>query len=295
MFNAPLSLTTETAFELPAYLYESGTHNAWVVANLHGRDIHSFLRGPCFDNNDCLWVADVPFGRIFRITPTGEWDLIVRYDGWPMDLKFHPDGRLIVADARHGLLTLDPNTQKLSPLLTHCASQRFKGLAGVVLTRDNDLFFSDAGQTGLQDPSGALFRAEADSAALKLMDGLAGPTGVALSSSGGTLFVSVQRDNAIWRVPLMDGVAVRVSRAIQLTGGVGPDGIIIDDDDNLSVAHYGMGCVWHFDKRGEPKYRIDSCRGDWTTGVTKSLTHPNEFFITEAQTGTILKATLPMY
>ena len=76
MFNAPLSLTTETAFELPSYLHESGAHNPWVVANLHGRDIHSFLEGPCFDAFDNLWVTDIPFGRIFRITPTGEWDLI---------------------------------------------------------------------------------------------------------------------------------------------------------------------------------------------------------------------------
>ena len=115
MFNAPLSLTTETAFELPGYLHESGAHNPWVVANLQGKDIHSFLEGPCFDAQANLWVVDIPFGRIFRITPTGEWDLILKYDGWPNGLKFHPDGRLIIADYRHGLLALDVESRRVTP------------------------------------------------------------------------------------------------------------------------------------------------------------------------------------
>ena len=295
MFNAPLSLTTETAFELPAYLHESGAHNPWVEANLHGKDIHSFLEGPCFDAQGNLWVADIPFGRIFRITPTGEWDLIVKYDGWPNGLKFHPDGRLIIADYRHGLLVLDVESRRISPLLTHYLSQRFKGVKDLTLANNGDVYFTDQGQSGLHDPSGAVYRLRADGSLQQLLSAVPGPSGLALSEDQNFLFVAATRDNAIWRVPLVDGGVSRVGKFIQLSAGTGPDGIAIDHDNCLYVAHHGLGCVGQFDKRGEARYRIDSSRGDWTTNLAIHPGRPNEIYITESQTGTVLKATLPLY
>lgn len=295
MFNAPLSLTTETVFELPNYLHESGAHNPWVAANLHGRDIHSFLEGPCFDTQGNLWLVDVPFGRIFRITRTGEWDLIVKYDGWPNGLKFHPDGRLIIADYRHGLLALDVASRKVSPLLTHYVSQRFKGVNDLTFAQNGDLYFTDQGQTGLHDPTGAVYRLKADGSVQQLLATVPSPNGLVLSEDQNTLYVAATRDNAIWRVPLVDGGVSKVGTHIQLSGGVGPDGITLDHEGNLYVAHHGLGCVWQFDKRGEARYRIDSSRGDWTTNLAIHPDHPNEVYITESQTGTVLKATLPLY
>jgi gluconolactonase len=295
MFNAPLSLTTETAFDLPAYLHESGAHNPWVDANLHGKDVHSFLEGPCFDAFGNLWVVDIPFGRIFRITPTGEWDLIVKYDGWPNGLKFHPDGRLIIADYRHGLLALDVDSRRITPFITHHLSQRFQGVNDLTFSKSGDLYFTDQGQSGLHDPTGSVFRLNADGSLEKLLGNIPSPNGLALSPDEHNLFVAVTRDNAIWRLPLVNGGTTKVGKFIQLSGGTGPDGIAMDEDANLYVAHLGLGCIWKFDKRGEPKYRIDSSRGDWTTNLVIHPDHPNELYITESQTGSVLKATLPLY
>jgi len=80
-----------------------------------------------------------------------------------------------------------------------------------------------------------------------------------------------------------------------MTGGYGPDGMVIDSDNNFFIAHLGLGAIWQFDKRGEPKYRIDSSRGDWTTNIAFDPSDPRTLFITEAQTGSVLKAMLPMY
>ena len=295
MFNAPLSLTTETAFELPSYLQESGAHNPWVEANLHGKDVHSFIVAPCFDSNGNLWVVDIPFGRIFRITPTGEWDLIIKYDGWPNGLKFHADGRLIIADGRHGLLALDVETRHVTPLLTHHVSQRFKGVNDLTFAANGDLYFTDQGQSGLHDASGAVYRLNADGSLQKLLSNIPSPNGLALSNDQQFLLVAVTHDNAIWRVPLVEGGVSKVGKFIQLSGGFGPDGLAIDHDNNLFVAHHGLGCVWQFDKRGEAKYRIDSSRGDWTTNVVIHPERPNEIYMTESQTSSVLKAALPLY
>ncbi len=295
MFSAPLSLTTETAFELPAHLHEVSTGNPWVAANLNDRDVTSFLEAPCFDKRGNLWVADIPFGRIFRITPEGEWELIVKYDGWPNGLKFHPDGRLIIADYRHGLLALEIDERKISPFLTHYISQRFKGVNDLTFASNGDLYFTDQGQTGLHDPTGCVYRMKASGEVQRLLDNVPSPNGLVLNADEDTLFVAATRDNAIWRVPLVDSGVSKVGKYIQLSGGSGPDGITMDSDANLFIAHLGMGCVWQLDKRGEPKYRIDSSRGDWTTNVALHPFHSNELFITESQTGVVLKATLPMY
>lgn len=295
MFSAPLSLTTETAFELPGHLHEAGRGNAWVDANLHGLDVHSFIQAPCFDADGNLWVADTPFGRLFRITPGGEWELVVKYDGWPTGLRFHADGRLIIADARHGLLALEVATRRVAPFLTHHLSQRFIGVADLLFARNGDLYFCDAGQSGLQDAGGAVYCLGADGALQRLLAAVPGPGGLALSHDETTLFIAVRGDNAVWRAPLVDGGVSRVGKFIQLNGGSGPAGLSMDSDNNLFVAQTGLGCAWQFDKRGEPRYRIDSSRGDLTTHLTVDPNDPRTLFITESQTGSILKVMLPMY
>jgi gluconolactonase len=295
MFSTPLSLTSDTHCELPSFLHEAGANNAWSHANLGGRDIHSYLNGPTYDGEGRLWICDTPFGRLFRVTPTGEWDLITKYDGWPSGLVFHQDGRLFVADQRHGILQFDVSLRKMSPVVTHFVGQRFLGVSDLALAKDGDLYFSDAGQSGLDRPNGAVYRLKADGELQRLLDGIPGPAGLALAADEQSLLLAVAGDNAVWRVPLVDGGVARATRFVQLSGGCGPGGVVIDADDNLYVAHNGMGCVWMFDKRGEPKYRIDSSRGDWTTGLTADPTDPRCVLITEAQTGVVLKATLPMY
>jgi gluconolactonase len=295
MFSAPLSLTTETAFELPSHLYEAGRGNVWVEANLHGRDVHSYIQGPCFDAGGNLWLVDTPFGRVFRVSAAGEWELIAKYDGWPSALAFHADGRLIIADARHGLLAMDVATRRIAPFLTHQLGQRFLGVVALLFARNGDLYFSDAGQSGLNDASGSVYRLEADGNLRRLLANLPGPGGLALCHGETLLGIAMTRDNSVWLASLIEGGVARVGRHLQLNGGSGPEGLLADSDDNLYVAQGGLGCVWQFDRRGESRYRIDSSRGDMTTQLAADPNHPGTFFITEATTGSVLKAMLPMY
>lgn len=295
MLPVPLSLSTETQYELPSFLHESGAHNPWSHAHVNGRDIHSHLDGPVFDSLGNLWLADTPFGRLFRVTPTGEWDLITKYDGWPSGLRFHRDGRLFIADQRHGILEFDVALRKLTPSVTHDAGQRFLGVGHLAFADNGDLYFSDAGQSGLQQANGVLYRLRTNGELQRVVTGIPGPAGIAMAADGSHLMLAVSGDNAIWRVPLVEGSAVRVSRAITFSGGTGLAGIAMDNDDQLYVAQRGLGAIWMFDRRGEPKYRLDSTRGDWVTGLAADPQDPRTLLATEAQTGVVLKATLPLY
>src|SRR2546421_2511403 len=81
--------------------------SAWSDPNRQGAALDSFLEGPSFDRKGNLWCVDIPFGRIFRISPKGDWDLVAQYEGWPNGLKIHKDGRIFVCDYKLGLLQVD--------------------------------------------------------------------------------------------------------------------------------------------------------------------------------------------
>jgi gluconolactonase len=116
-----------------------------------------------------------------------------------------------------------------------------------------------------------------------------------LNAAENVLFLAVTRDNAIWRVPLMkDGTASKVGVFIQMSGGAGPDGVAIDEQGNLAVAHAGFGAVWVFSAKGEPLYRIDSPEGLMTTNCAYGGPDRKQLFITESKSGTILVADLPV-
>ncbi len=81
---------------------------------------------------------------------------------------------------------------------------------------------------------------------------------------------------------------------------MGPDGLALDNEGNLAVAHVGFGAVWIFSPRGEPVYRIDPPEGFLTSNLAFGGPGNRSLYITESQTGTILKADLhipgkPMY
>lgn len=115
------------------------------------------------------------------------------------------------------------------------------------------------------------------------------------------LFVAATRGNAVWQMPyLPSGGIGKVGLFVQLSGAGGPDGMALDEEGGLVVAHVRLGSVWMFDRYGEPRYRIKSCTGRHTTNVAFGWPDRDMLYITEAESGTILKAQLhvagkPMY
>lgn len=294
MYPAPPEITAEVFTEVPAALRFKARTSPWLYARGDGT-AHSFLEGPSFDRAGNLWLTDIPFGRIFRVSPAGEWTVVAEYDGEPNGLKFHKDGWAAITDAKQGLLRLDPATGAVTPLLPRVRREGFRGVNDCTFAMNGDLYFTDQGQTGLHDPQGRVYRlrAGADQPDLLVSNGPS-PNGLVLSPDQHTLYVAMTRDNAVWRVPITpDGGVIRVGRFIAMSGGLaGPDGMAMDTAGNLIVAHAGMGTVWVFSKLGEPLLRIRSPRGLGTTNVTFGGADMRDLFITESESGTVLRARL---
>jgi gluconolactonase len=296
MYGARIeAIGSEVFTELPARFRRDGERSEWADANRGGQAVASFLEGPSFDRAGNLWVTDIPFGRIFRISPAGEWTLVAEYDGWPNGLKIHRDGRIFVTDYRRGIVVVDPATGRVSPFLASRYSEGFLGVNDLVFASNADLYFTDQGQTGLHDPRGRVYRYTADGRLTCLIDTVPSPNGIVLAPDEKALFVAVTRGNAVWRGPLQaDGALTKVGAFAHLFGPSGPDGLAMDEEGSLAVAHAGQGCVWLFDRKGVPTHRVVSCRGDFVTNVAYGGPDRRTLYMTESQTGSILVATMPV-
>lgn len=296
MYAPPQNIETEVFARLPDKFRRKDPDNAWAIVNRRGVPVDSFLEGPSFDRDGHLYVVDIPYGRVFRISPGGEFTLVTEYDGEPNGLKIAKDGRIVITDYRHGLMMLDPRSGKVSPLLQRRWSESFKGVNDLVFARNGDIYFTDQGQTGMHDPTGRVYRLRVDGTLDLLVSNVPSPNGLVLNGSEHILYVAATRGNCIWRVPLMpDGTASKVGIFVQLSGSLGgPDGLAMDQEDNLAIAHAGLGAVWIFSRTGEPLYRVRSCEGLTTTNVAYGGPDNKTLYITESESGTILQARLPV-
>ncbi|MGZ8736367.1 MAG: SMP-30/gluconolactonase/LRE family protein [Nocardioides sp.] len=84
-------------------------------------------------------------GSVFRVHPDGRAvNLVGRTGGRPMGLELLPDGRLLVCDAKSGLLALDPQSGAIETLLTEVDGRRLVCLNNATVHSSGDIFFSDS-------------------------------------------------------------------------------------------------------------------------------------------------------
>jgi gluconolactonase len=278
---------------MPDRFRRTGIRTDWADANRGGQPVDSFLEGPVFDVAGNLFVTDIPFGRIFRIDPHGEWSQVAEYDGEPNGMKFLNDRELLIADYKNGLVLCDIVSGAVRPYLTRRNSERFKGINDLVFDSQGNLYFSDQGQTGLHDPTGRLYRLRSNGQLDLLLGNVPSPNGVALSPDEKTLFLGVTRSNAVWRVPLLeDGSVSKVSAFFTSYGPSGPDGLAVDTQGRLIVANPGLGYVWVLNHRAEPLQVIRSPHGMSLTNVAFGGPNRSTLYCTESVSGSILCASM---
>jgi len=281
--STPNVIETEVFTELPSYFRRH--------ANGKSRPIN-LLEGPSFDTAGNLYCVDIPCGRIYRISPQGKWDLALEYDGNPNGLKIHKDGRLFVADRKNGLVIIDPHLGNIvSRIGGPSHGMKFLGLNDLVFSRDGDVFFTDQGESGLQNPNGSVYRIDANGKLDLIVGGIPSPNGLVFNAKENLLFVAVTRANAIWRTEL-HGVN-RTGLFVQLPAS-GPDGLALDEQGNVAVAVPGPGVIMVYSKWGELLWIIKSCRGTLTTNIAYGGDDMRKLYIVESWTSSILIAQMPV-
>ncbi len=290
MFAAPPEITARPFARLPEGFQCNDRHSDWWFGK-RNQNLGSFLESPIAEEGGSLLVADIPFGRIFRVGADGCFSLVAEYDGEPNGLAADGEGGVWIADHRKGLLRLDLQSGAVEPVLPRLRRESFKGLNDVLLGPDGTLYLTDQGQTGMHDPTGRVYARRPDGRMELLVGTIPSPNAMAFSPDGRILYVAVTRANQVWRLPLHpDGSTSKVNVFLHLSGGhTGPDGLAADGEGNLYVCHSGLGCVWVFSEIGVPVARINVPEGLEVTSACFGGPKGESLHIVESATGVIYR------
>jgi gluconolactonase len=285
-------LTATLWTELPDDLHHRGAPSAWAKMTRPGQTMHSFLEAAFFDKDGNLWLSDVPYGRVFRVSPAGEWTLMHQIDGEPHAMRIAPDGRHIAVDYRHGLIELTGDTT--FDILSTGGTSPFLGLSDMTYGPDGALWFTDSGRSSLSDPCGRVYRWHNGDLRL-VLDCVPYSNGIAVSPDNAWVYVAATRANQVWKFSTRlpeDGTPM-VGTYLNLSGGLGPDGLACNAHGWLAVAQAQAGRAYVFDAVGDLIADVRLPRGLWTTSVTFDPADPHRLFIVDAQYGGVFTCQIP--
>lgn len=258
-----------------------------------GREVDSFLEGPVFDNAGNLYVTDIPFGRVFRISPQGEWEQVAQWDGEPNGMKFLSATELLVTDYRNGLMVVDCRSGAVRSYLGRRNTESFKGLNDLTFDSKGNLYFTDQGQTGLHDPTGRVYRLSPAGRLDLLLSNVPSPNGIVLSNDERFLFVAATRGNCVWRMPILaDGSISKAGQFFTSYGPSGPDGLAMDEGGRLLVANPGLAYVWVLNSRGEPEEVLTGPTAASVTNLAFGGVGNQRLHCTDSTHGAILVADM---
>jgi len=296
-------LTAQLWTALPQALHHTGPPSDWAAMTRPGQHMHSFLEAAFFDAAGALWLSDVPCGRVFKITPDAErpdaewpdaeWEVIHQIDGAPHAMRIAPDGTHIAVDYTHGLIRLEGDGA-FSVLATGGA-QPFLGLSDMAYGPDGALWFTDSGRSHLGDPAGRVYRWH--NGALRLvLECVPYANGISVAPDNAWVYVAATRANQVWKfaATLPDEGQPMVGTYLQLSGGLGPDGLACNDLGWLAVAQAQAGRAYVYDALGDLLAEVRLPRGLWTTSVTFHPDDPCRLIIVEAQFGGVFICDIPI-
>lgn len=105
-FQAPKIVDANIWSSMPDH-FRLSKDSDWARLNKSGQVIDCFLEGPVFDSKGNLYITDIPYGRIFKISPGKDWELLIQYEGWPNGLAIDSNEKIWIADHKLGLLSFD--------------------------------------------------------------------------------------------------------------------------------------------------------------------------------------------
>lgn len=215
--------------------------------------VPQYCEGIVFDAAGNGYVSMTMAKTIVRFQPDGKSATWAQTKG-PNGHRIQLDGTHLVCDLA-AVLHLDASGQLLD--------KASEGCDGKPLCAPNDLTLDPAGGFYFTDPgmdakfNGAIHYVDRAGKSHRLLDGMKFPNGIVLRPDGKSLLVSESGRNRV------------LSFAVESPGKIGPlqvfcdlpakgpgqidnqpDGMCLDADGNLYVAHYGMRQVQVLDPRG---------------------------------------------
>ncbi|MCC6420739.1 MAG: SMP-30/gluconolactonase/LRE family protein [Gemmataceae bacterium] len=168
--------------------------------------------------------------------------------GAPNGHKILADGSHLVCDAsHHAVLRLDAGGKIVGKAASECDGKPLRGPNDLTLDPKGGFYFTDPGGSDDKKPIGTVHYVDAKGKTYLCAGGLAYPNGIVLRPDGKTLLVAESKRNRVLEYPVLTPGRLGKRKVFaDLPEKKGeqidnqPDGMCLDADGNLYVAHYGM-------------------------------------------------------
>jgi gluconolactonase len=237
---------------------------------------------------------------VTKVTPDGKattWAAT----GAPNGHKILGDGTHLICDAtRHALLHLDAAGNELRPAATESDGKPLRGPNDLTLdTASGGVYFTDPAKSDQKNAEGTIHYLDSGGACHTIANDLAFPNGIVLRPGGKELLVAESKRNRILAFPVlapgkMGEYKVLVDLPTKGNGQIDnqPDGIALDADGNLYVAHYGMRQVQVVSPEGKIVRRYPG--GNLTTSnVAFAGSAMDRLYLTGGEPGALFRLDLP--
>ena len=226
-------------------------------ASIHPIEVvrtNDYSEGAVVDREGNLYFSHEKI--ITKVTPAGRattWATT----GAPNGHKILPNGHHLVCDAsRHAVIELDANGKFLrNAAAGEVDGTPIRGPNDLTLDDNGGFYFTDPGDSDLFNPIGSIYYVNSLGRTNQVAGGFAFPNGIVLTPDGKRLLFGESQRNRILQLKLKapgqaDGAAsvfgylpVNKRKGADPVLDNQPDGMCLDADGRLWIAHYGMKAV----------------------------------------------------
>lgn len=208
----------------------------------------SFPEGPAWDGHGSLYFSQCNLPAISVVDASGEFTIDWTAGGhkcWDKTngMTFTKDGSLFVCDHGLNVILKVVAGKSCDVYADNCEGEKFKGPNDLAFDPGGNLYFTDPVGSTLANPIGCLFRVEKKTRKVsKVADGMAFPNGLAFTKDAKSLFVCESQKNRILKFDVKKDGSLGVPQQFADLSPAGkgePDGMAVDRDGNLWVAHFG--------------------------------------------------------
>ena len=226
-------------------------------------DIPFYTEGPATDSKGNIYFTTLSGGTILKADTEGnisEW----AKSPCPNGQIVLPGGDHLICDSKLGVLRRYDAYGRFIKNETEnrCSDEQVHSPNDLVADGDRNIYFTDSVRE-----NGKVYLLRADRSLVMVASRLDYPNGIALSHRYRRLYVAESYQNRILKINLDSAgmAAEEISVFAQLphhsSGRIEdnlPDGLALDDDENLWVAHYGMQAIQVLSAEGKLISSIDT-------------------------------------
>jgi gluconolactonase len=241
---------------LPAVLQRSALPPDTAVKPVKIAEVPGYCEGVVFDRAGLAYISDTNHGTIYRVSPAGETTVWAKTPA-PNGHKILKDGTHLVCD-KGAVLHLDAEGKRLADASNECEGKPLRVPNDLTIDPKGGFYFTDPGGSSLKNPIGTVHYVDPQGKTHLVAEGLAFPNGIVLRPDGKTLLVGESQQNRILAYEVTAPGKVGARRVLatlptkqgdQIANE--PDGMALDEDGNLYIAHYGMHTVQVLDPEGK--------------------------------------------